>query len=281
MHLEGSQVLNSQELILSITFLTIAPSAAGFVRGQMIMVARRKALQVYAALTTAVYRKTMKLSSAGKASVETGQIINMLSADAANAMEQSVFQIVPLIMGIPIMVAALVLLYFTIGVSMFAGFAFLVITIPVNLKIFRTVVHWYREAVTRADKRVKLVNELISGIRIVKFYAWEKPFKRMIEGVRGVELQAIEKHAYWIQCGMMVVFMQMPQLMQLCVFVTYYLTGHAFRASVIFTTMQLFNVLRGPVSQFPSALSQFRFIGCCNETHRFLLKAGGDNRSTR
>eukprot|EP00944_MAST-04C_sp_MAST-4C-sp1_P005346 g5346.t1 len=257
MHLEGSQVLNSQELILSITFLTIAPSAAGFVRGQMIMVARRKALQVYAALTTAVYRKTMKLSSAGKASVETGQIINMLSADAANAMEQSVFQIVPLIMGIPIMVAALVLLYFTIGVSMFAGFAFLVITIPVNLKIFRTVVHWYREAVTRADKRVKLVNELISGIRIVKFYAWEKPFKRMIEGVRGVELQAIEKHAYWIQCGMMVVFMQMPQLMQLCVFVTYYLTGHAFRASVIFTTMQLFNVLRGPVSQFPSALSQF------------------------
>ena len=128
MHLEGSQVLNSQELILSITFLTIAPSAAGFVRGQMIMVARRKALQVYAALTTAVYRKTMKLSSAGKASVETGQIINMLSADAANAMEQSVFQIVPLIMGIPIMVAALVLLYFTIGVSMFAGFAFLVIT---------------------------------------------------------------------------------------------------------------------------------------------------------
>ena len=78
--MEGSQVLNSQELILSITFLTIAPSAAGFVRGdQMIMVARRKALQVYAALTTAVYRKTMKLSSAGKASVETGQIINMLT----------------------------------------------------------------------------------------------------------------------------------------------------------------------------------------------------------
>ena len=56
---------------------------------------------------------------------------------------------------------------------------------------------------------------------------------------------------------MMVVFMQMPQLMQLCVFVTYYLTGHAFRASVIFTTMQLFNVLRGPISEFPSALSQF------------------------
>ena len=228
MHLEGSQVLNNHEQALSIAILTVAPAASGFFRARMIMIARRKALQIYAALTTAVYRKTMKLSAAGKASIETGQIINMLSADAANAMEQSVYQIVPLMMAIPIMVVALILLYFTIGVSMFAGFAFLVITIPVNLKIFRTVVHWYREAVTRADKRVKLVNELISGIRIIKFYAWEKPFKKMIEGVRGVELQAIEKHAYWIQCGMMVVFMQMPQLMQLCVFVTYYLTGMPF-----------------------------------------------------
>ena len=64
--------------------------------------------------------------------------------------------------------------------------------------------HWYKEAVTRADKRVKLVNELITGIRIVKFYAWEKPFKKMIESVRGIELEAIKKHAYWMQCGMYV-----------------------------------------------------------------------------
>ena len=140
---------------------------------------------------------------------------------------------------------------------MFAGFGFLFISIPLNLYIFRTVVHWYKEAVGRADKRVKLVNELITGIRIVKFYAWEKPFKKMIENVRGVELKAIEKHAYWMQCGMMVVFMQMPQLMQLFVFLSYALSGGVFKASVIFTTIQLFNVLRGPVSQFPSALSQF------------------------
>ena len=58
---------------------------------------------------------------------------------------------------------------------------YLFISIPLNLYIFRTVVHWYKEAVGRADKRVKLVNELITGIRIVKFYAWEKPFKKMIE----------------------------------------------------------------------------------------------------
>ena len=40
-------------------------------------------------------------------------------------------------------------------------------------------------------------------------------------------------------------------------FLSYALSGGVFKASVIFTTIQLFNVLRGPVSQFPSALSQF------------------------
>ena len=102
----------------------------------------------------------------------------MLSADASNAMEQSVAQIIPLILGLPIIIVTLILLYVTIEPSMFAGFGFLFISIPLNLYIFRTVVHWYKEAVGRADKRVKLVNELITGIRIVKFYAWENRLKR-------------------------------------------------------------------------------------------------------
>jgi ATP-binding cassette, subfamily C (CFTR/MRP), member 1 len=256
-HLEGTDILNTQQLITTVVCLSISPGLSGIFRGRMLLLAKRKAMQVYAALTTAVYRKTMKLSAAGKASVETGQVINMLSADASNAMEQSVAQIVPLIMGLPIIIIALILLYTTIGGSMFAGFGFLFVSIPLNLFIFRTLVYWYKEAVGRADKRVKLINELISGIRIVKFYAWEKPFKKMIESVRGEELEAIKYHAYWMQCGMMVVFMQIPQLMQLVVFCTYALVGGTFKASVIFTTIQLFNVLRGPVSQFPSALSQF------------------------
>ncbi len=31
------------------------------------------------------------------------------------------------------------------------------------------------------DKRLKLTTELINGIRIVKYYAWEKPFLQNIE----------------------------------------------------------------------------------------------------
>ena len=210
----------------------------------------------YLALTTAVYRKTMRLSAAGRATVETGHIINMMSSDANNSMQRAVLALCPLFIAPPIIVTVLTLLYGIIGNSMFAGFGFLVLTLPINFLIFRNVVGWHRQIVFRADTRIKRFNELVTGIRIVKYYSWELPFNTLIETARKYELGAISKHAVWMQCGMMVIFMQMPNLMQLVTFTTFSLTGGFFSASNIFTAMQLFNVLRGPISQFPSSLSQ-------------------------
>ena len=34
------------------------------------------------------------------------------------------------------------------------------------------------------DKRVKVMNEVISGMRVIKMYAWEYTFKRMVEKIR-------------------------------------------------------------------------------------------------
>ena len=96
----------------------------------------------------------------------------------------------------------------------------------------------------------------ISGIRIIKFYAWEKPFLKMIEKARAYEMDAIARHAYWVQIGMMAAFQSMPQLLQLCVFAAFYYLGGEFKASTVFVTIQLFDVLRIPVAQMPNGLSQ-------------------------
>lgn len=43
------------------------------------------------------------------------------------------------------------------------------------------------------DKRLKLTSELISGIRIVKYYAWEEAFKRNILNSREGELNVVKQ----------------------------------------------------------------------------------------
>jgi ATP-binding cassette subfamily C (CFTR/MRP) protein 1 len=255
-HVEGTINLAFSEMLIYAIILSLAPMTSGFCRSQSILLAKRKSLHLYAALTTAVYRKTMRLSAAGRATVETGHIINMISSDANNSMQRAVVSLCPLFMAPPVIIIVLTLLYGIIGNSMFAGFIFLLISLPINFVIFRNVVGWHRQIVYRADTRIKRFNELVTGIRIVKYYSWELPFNALIDAARKYELGAISKHAVWMQCGMMVIFMQMPNLMQLVTFTTFSLNGGFFSASNIFTAMQLFNILRGPISQFPSSLSQ-------------------------
>lgn len=43
------------------------------------------------------------------------------------------------------------------------------------------------------DGRIRLMNEILNGIKILKFYAWEKAFLEQVLGQREKELKALKK----------------------------------------------------------------------------------------
>lgn len=43
------------------------------------------------------------------------------------------------------------------------------------------------------DGRIRLMNEILNGIKILKFYAWEKAFLEQVLGYREKELKALKK----------------------------------------------------------------------------------------
>lgn len=48
----------------------------------------------------------------------------------------------------------------------------------------------------RTDERVRFMDEIISGVQVIKMYAWEKPFAHLIAIARRLELQMVLKNAY-------------------------------------------------------------------------------------
>ena len=66
-------------------------------------------------------------------------------------------------------------MYFLIdflGVSALAGLAVMLLLIPVNKRVARLLMTYRKRCSSHTDSRVKAMNETLSGIRVIKFYAW-------------------------------------------------------------------------------------------------------------
>ena len=46
------------------------------------------------------------------------------------------------------------------------------------------------------DNRIKLMNEILNGIKVLKLYAWELAFREKVLEIRQKELKVLKKSAY-------------------------------------------------------------------------------------
>ena len=77
------------------------------------------------------------------------------------------------------------------GNSSFASLIVMVLVLPINSLLSYYSQKLERKQLAKSDSRLKVLNEILNGIKVLKLYAWEKPFQEMVIRIRSEELM------YW------------------------------------------------------------------------------------
>ncbi|KAF8609600.1 multidrug resistance-associated ABC transporter [Ceratobasidium sp. AG-I] len=89
-------------------------------------------------------------------------------------------------------------LYKLLGISCFFGLAVTCLFLPMNHFASKVVIDAQDNLMKARDERVALMNELLGGMRMLKFMAWERSFEARVMKIRGKELM-YQKRNYLIE----------------------------------------------------------------------------------
>ena len=87
---------------------------------------------------------------------------------------------------------AIILLAIYVSFYVVITVGILIITLPLAALLGKRFGIYRGQIQAQGDKRLKLTNELLQGIRIVKYYAWEQAFQANIESYRDKELGRVK-----------------------------------------------------------------------------------------
>ncbi|XP_068990931.1 multidrug resistance-associated protein 1 isoform X8 [Neodiprion pinetum] len=212
-------------------------------------------LRIRTALIAAIYRKALRMSNAARKESTVGEIVNLMSVDAQRFMDLTAY--INMIWSAPLqIVLALYFLWDTLGASVLAGLAVMIILIPVNALIANKVKTLQIRQMKCKDERVKLMNEVLNGIKVLKLYAWEPSFEQQILKIRNKEIQVLKEAAY-LNAGTSFIWSCAPFLVSLVSFATFVLSNeeNVLDSTKAFVSLSLFNILRFPLSMLPMMIS--------------------------
>lgn len=212
-------------------------------------------VKIRSSLMAAVYRKALTLSVAARRESTLGEIVNLMAVDSQRLSDFPIFFCI-VWSGPLVILIALYELWKILGPSVLSGLAVLILLTPINGVIANKLKVLQSSQMNFKDKRIKLLNEIISGIKVLKLYAWESSFNSEVESVREDEINVLRKSAY-IQSFLIFLWLTTPYMVALFSFATFLLVSeeNILDVNTAFVSIALFNLMRFPINQIPQVIA--------------------------
>ncbi|KAG9509318.1 Multidrug resistance-associated protein 4, partial [Fragariocoptes setiger] len=229
-----------------------------------------------------IYQKSLRLSKAAMGNTTVGQIVNLLSNDVNRFDFGLVF--IPYLIVAPLQAIIIVVLlskYYLGLAPTLAGFSVFLLYLPFQAlmgKWFGTI---REKTAIRTDERIRLMNEIVPAMRVIKMYAWEKPFAKLVDIARRREVKWIRYRVILTSINESLYFISAKLIILICL-ITFVLLGYQLTAEAAFVAITMLDSLRLNMTFFfPFAVASIaELVVSCDRLRTFLL-LGEQPKETR
>ncbi|XP_060041592.1 ATP-binding cassette sub-family C member 12 isoform X2 [Erinaceus europaeus] len=207
----------------------------------------RTAIRLKVAISTLVFENLVSFKTLSHISV--GEVLNILSNDSYSLFEAALFCPLPATIPILMIVCAMYAL-FILGPTALIGIFVYIVFIPIQMFMAKLNSAFRRSAISMTDKRVQIMNEFLTCIKLIKMYAWEKSFTNTIREVRKRERKLLEK-AGFVQSGNSALAPIVSTIAIVLTFSCHILLRHKLTAPVAFSVIAMFNVMKFSIAILP------------------------------
>jgi ATP-binding cassette subfamily C (CFTR/MRP) protein 1 len=200
-------------------------------------------------------KKSLILSPNARQESTIGEITNLVSVNA-----QSLLDIMPYVnivwSGPFQIIVGTIMLWSYLGVASLVGLIVMVVLIPLNVHRTSLKLSEQKKLLVFQDSRIKMMNEILVGIRIIKFLGWELCFRKLIEEIREVEMRYLNKIGF-ITCLSSFFWTCTPFLVSVASFGAYSLINDTSKLDpmIVFVSVCLFEIIKFPLNVFPFVIS--------------------------
>ncbi|KAI4523407.1 P-loop containing nucleoside triphosphate hydrolase protein, partial [Schizophyllum commune Loenen D] len=240
-----------------VALLFVGPTVSSFALQWYIHLATRTTIRAEAIITQLIYEHALRLrTSTGSNKQSTseddarpdtdnflGRLNTLVTTDLQNIINGRDFILI--LVYIPLnVVVGITFLYSILGWSALVGLAVIILSLPLPSISARLIQKLDQERLKRSDARVQTITEVLSVVRMIKLFGWERKMKDKISQQRREELKYLLRRRIVEKSSEIVVYC-IPIVVMLATYATYTAAMHEpLSASIVFSSMTVFDILR-------------------------------------
>ncbi|CAH0584374.1 unnamed protein product [Chrysodeixis includens] len=235
--------------------MNIVSLTSAFMMNYVQLLQGRVGMRIRIASCSVLYRKILKLNHVGLSKTEPGQVINLMSNDVSRF--DLVTNFLHYLWVTPCVVPLVTYLVWQhVGLATLAGLALIFVqTIFVQVTLSNYQGKLRGKIAKRTDQRVKVMSELVNGVQVIKMYAWEKPFEKLVDQLRKSEVGYILKTSF-VKGFSSALAVFTERFILFVTITTFVFIDGDIRAQTSFSLVQYFNLLQLTCNiAFPMALA--------------------------